>query len=621
MANELESLLVKLDADTAALRRALARADGDVLRFENSADRASRKVESRFDRMQSAVSGSLAGLGSAFAAAFGVGAALNAVKAVNDLSDAAEAASLGAQEFQALRVAASQAGVDVAEFDAALARFSLSMGEARARSGSFYEFLQKNLPGVAQQIQGTKTQGEALNVLSGALSRLTTNEERLVVAREALGKTSKELAGFLAQGTNATLRAADAARELGLALDDETLEKYKAAEKEINKLSLTISTTLQTALAGALPLIKNLNDAISEGSLRTNIEASDLSFLTDASLAKGARILKSELEGIQSAAAQATPDDSLFGEIKRGLFGTSAAQANNLRKSLANVQAELDKRRAAALTLIPEFQTEVVQAEVLKLQKQLPPFTTTLEFDAADALQALRQKAAEASGDTLGALNMQQDSEIERFRRLLAEKKIDEAEFNEARVLIYQSGSERIKQVYEEETRATAELGNSIKSVIEGSVGGSFDSLFRDGKFKASEFFQDILTGFARVATQALILKPILDSLFGSTGGGGSLGPLLASITPRASGGPMYPGQAYIAGERGPELIVPRSNMVARPGASMGGGGAVYNIDARGADISVAERIERALAAAEARRRDPVQAVAAHSRRYPARAA
>jgi hypothetical protein len=49
----------------------------------------------------------------------------------------------------------------------------------------------------------------------------------------------------------------------------------------------------------------------------------------------------------------------------------------------------------------------------------------------------------------------------------------------------------------------------------------------------------------------------------------------------RASGGPVSAGRAYVVGERGPELFVPRAAGVIQPSA--GGGGTVINVDARGA--------------------------------------
>ena len=45
----------------------------------------------------------------------------------------------------------------------------------------------------------------------------------------------------------------------------------------------------------------------------------------------------------------------------------------------------------------------------------------------------------------------------------------------------------------------------------------------------------------------------------GGGGGGGFLGMLLSFLMPRAGGGDVDPGSAYMVGERGPEMFVPGS--------------------------------------------------------------
>lgn len=626
MASELESLLVRIDADTTLLRRALSLAEKGVGTFEANVDASARKAEKRLSSMGSSIERSLNGVAAAALAAFSFQGVNNAINQVTALNDAAESAGLAAVEYQRLQFAAGQSGVASNELAESLAKFAVMTGEARARTGSFYEFLQKSLPTVAAQITATKTQGEALEVVSNALARLNNAEAQAVLGKEAFGKSARDLTRFLSEGADATREATKSAEELGRVLDTETIKQYEAAQRELAKLSNTIDTTFKNALAGALPLIKGFNDALAESqalSAEQNINLGAFDLASTKQLEAAYTRLQAQLSAVYDEASAKAPDDSWFGQLKRDLFGTSASQADELIKKLAAVRTEIGLRGARAnMAPLDGWEAKTTGPNPLTLQRPLPPWKTEIEFNAADALNDLRKKAAEGSGDKLGAIDVEIENETEKFRRMLAEKKIDEAEFQEARVLISMAAGDKIKAAYEEETKAAAALGMQARGILEGSVMGSLDEAFRTGKVSAAAFFADIAQGFAKMATQALILKPIMDSLFGTTGAGGSLsGALSGLLTPRATGGPMYPGQAYLAGERGPELIVPRSNMVARPGASLGGGGAVYNIDARGADISVAARVERALAQAEARRRDPVQAVAAHSRRYPARAA
>ncbi|TIX49378.1 tail tape measure protein [Alteraurantiacibacter aquimixticola] len=103
--------------------------------------------------------------------------------------------------------------------------------------------------------------------------------------------------------------------------------------------------------------------------------------------------------------------------------------------------------------------------------------------------------------------------------------------------------------------RAGAVLERGLLSAVRrGSLG--FDDLKRVA-----------LSTLNEIASQALTSG--ISQLFGSgggQGGGGGFGQLFSSLIGtvldlpgRATGGPVAPGQAYLVGERGPELFVPTS--------------------------------------------------------------
>ncbi len=79
-------------------------------------------------------------------------------------------------------------------------------------------------------------------------------------------------------------------------------------------------------------------------------------------------------------------------------------------------------------------------------------------------------------------------------------------------------------------------------------------------------------------------------------GGGGILSGLLGGIFGgfRAEGGPVRAGRAYVVGEEGPELMVPRTSGTIVPNGGGKGGGVSLSvsIDARGAQMGVAEQID-----------------------------
>ena len=79
----------------------------------------------------------------------------------------------------------------------------------------------------------------------------------------------------------------------------------------------------------------------------------------------------------------------------------------------------------------------------------------------------------------------------------------------------------------------------------------------------------------------ASIGRALGGSLFGGGAGVDIRGPGGSTTTPfggpRASGGPVSAGTAYLIGEEGPELFVPRQSGAVVPNHAIGGGGTVIH--------------------------------------------
>ena len=117
------------------------------------------------------------------------------------------------------------------------------------------------------------------------------------------------------------------------------------------------------------------------------------------------------------------------------------------------------------------------------------------------------------------------------------------------------------------------------------------ESGFRSGADGAEDVFRSMLLRMTSEFLSSQLLSGFKNLFsFGSGGGGGGfLGGLFGGA--RASGGPVSPGKAFLVGERGPELFVPGASGTIVPNGA--GGGMVFNIDARGADAGVEERIRQ----------------------------
>jgi phage-related minor tail protein len=112
----------------------------------------------------------------------------------------------------------------------------------------------------------------------------------------------------------------------------------------------------------------------------------------------------------------------------------------------------------------------------------------------------------------------------------------------------------------------------AIQSQLEGPLaasatkaGAAIDTALTKATKSGSSGFADLekvaIAAFAQIVAGAG--QTDFGSLFGGGGGGGLIGTLAGAVSSlfgapgRATGGPVTGGQAYVVGERGPELFVP----------------------------------------------------------------
>jgi len=139
---------------------------------------------------------------------------------------------------------------------------------------------------------------------------------------------------------------------------------------------------------------------------------------------------------------------------------------------------------------------------------------------------------------------------------------------------------QRLQEAIEQASEATSAWQQSVLGIklaiadIAATVGG----VLVDGLLQARSLFQSIkmiAAGIVRDLAAAAAKAAVLSALGLGTGGFfGTLGRIFGGF--RAHGGPVAPGRAYVVGERGPELFVPKAAgmiiphggfMAIRPGA------------------------------------------------------
>lgn len=196
-------------------------------------------------------------------------------------------------------------------------------------------------------------------------------------------------------------------------------------------------------------------------------------------------------------------------------------------------------------------------------------------------------------------------------RRLGSAATAEERQFVELATIAIMQQTEAIE--------ANKQAAEELKSVTKGFLQDFFGGL-EHGKTVWEAFGDAALNVLNKITDKLLddVLNAIFDvnGALGSGGAGGGILGLLGGlfkaglgggggIDPwggmRANGGPVSSGKAYLVGERGPEIMVPRHAGSIIPNSKIGGGGGgpsvtqVYHIDARGAVEGTAEQIRKAI--------------------------
>lgn len=655
MATVLETLLATLDADTRPMRRALSQAEGDLSNYERNVDKFLGKSEKRYIAAGQKMEAALKRVGAAVLAAISVDAAANAVTEVAALQKLSDQAGLTTDRFQELKFAFSSTGLEQERLGQAMSDFARNVQEVKNQHGDYYEFLKTTLPTVLEQVKVAQSQSDAFDVVAEAMRRLSSEQARLQLAQKTFGEAGSLMVTVLKGGAAGLAEATQKARENGLIIGGDSVEAAKKATTAYRELSTQLDVEFKRALVNVLPFLTDLFnkinseiDAINRFSAamrqageatnaRANPEATNSTKALDGAIENVTRQLQAQHDALNTST-------TLWDKAKNSFFDTEK-QAQKLEVELYNLLQRKKELTAKPVTL-GEWKVDV-NADVLNPRVK-PNYT------GVDALAEAAKTRADAEQEAFLSISKTYEQELERFRRLLEEKEITEAQYAKARADIVAANSARVMEAIKKERDAIAQQLQPFRDVIEQSLTDPLRDAF-DGNLKSmNEYFRQLVANMALAIQKTLVLKPLLDGIQNSISGpggytgflnaiglkgfgqstmdlgqingwqtdvtssGNGLSNLFAGF--RADGGPVVPGMSYNVGEHGVEKFVPTvPGYIVPNGASGGSNVTQINVDARGSDISVAERTERAVQAAARTMQDPVQAQRAVAKRFPYR--
>lgn len=117
------------------------------------------------------------------------------------------------------------------------------------------------------------------------------------------------------------------------------------------------------------------------------------------------------------------------------------------------------------------------------------------------------------------------------------------------------------------------ETGAAMFGSLMGNMGQALDNFVRTGKLSFKDFAKSVILDLIAIQLKAQAMKLFANLFgFGPAPAGGTTVPVVDAI-PRANGGPVSGNEAYLVGERGPELFVPRMSGSIIPNRAMSMGG------------------------------------------------
>jgi hypothetical protein len=402
-------------------------------------------------------------------------------------------------------------------------------------------------------------------------------ELNAVAAMARFGVVSPEEAAILERIDELTSKIAEAQIRLGEIKLSNSLEdrgRMQAAISELNVLEQQ-----KTALAGVLDNYKKVTSingqmlALQEGHYAALLEKLIPSEKERLAIAED---IHAQMIVIQSAQAEyIKSQDSFNNRLQLGyaLYGNLRRQAQGLAADAA----------AAAQAAVDPQMFKTIGAYQLNARTRLAAPTEAPKAKeekssgggATDPMKTLREQLALES-ELLGKTEAQQ--------RVIQALGLDYKKYGDAAL---QGLVGQITKM--DELNRLAEQQKAIASTIRDSFSSAFMSMV-DGTKSVKDAFRDMARNIIMKLYEVLVVQRLVNGIMGFVGKAfPALAPAIAGA--RAMGGPVTGGQAYMVGERGPELVVPSRNAQVVPNNKLGGGQGVTVIQQNtfGAGVSRAE--------------------------------
>jgi hypothetical protein len=602
MAFNAEQLNIVVAARTEELQKEMDKAQRKIKSFEAKSRRDLKSTTASFAMLSDAAKR----LGPILAAAFSIQAFQGAVDAAVEIENLSNIAGVTSDRFQILALTSRQFGIEQEKLSDILKDVNDKFGDyTQTGAGPLADFFENIAPkiGLTAAAFADMSSEQKLGAYINALEKANVTQSEMTFYMEAIASDSTALVQAFSNNGRAISEMEQKAKELGLVLDRETIEKSQEAKKELSLMASMLNTQVTQALlaisplaiqaAGAIAAItKEIASFLSFGSrlqAMANVPLLDAAGLRE--LANQYQGLEGELSDYNSAMSSYNANVEKFGENSEQAASWAkrlTLAENNLQQAIAEKQAQ-KAAEGAAIAGIQNLASETAQ---LREQAEIQKMT------AEDAERARIAKQRQAYEQAI--LNNMQSSGRELTHENTAQvlelgKRWEDAAIAASSIInpVKRAGAaaketketvEQMMQKIIDASPALQQLGidaDGLKSVsdrIQSSMEDAFMSIV-DGTGSAKDAFKAMAADIIKELYRVLVVQRLVGQF--QQGGGGIMGAIFnafgGGVKAAAAGSTVQAGNPTITGEHGRELFVPQVNgrvmTTAQTKQMMNGGG------------------------------------------------
>lgn len=490
------------------------------------------------------------------------------IDAADEMGKAASKAGVTTESLSALAYAAELSGSSQEEMTQALGKLSRQMSEAAAGGKTAQEAFKSIGISVTDASGKMKTSDQVFKEIADRFAAMPDGVAKTNAAIEIFGRAGANLIPTLNEGSEGLKNFADEAQRLGIIVDGDAAAAAAEFNDNITRLQKTAAGFGMTIANQVLPQITRLSEEMMRVNGGTGLaelagKAFNVVLQTVAVLAANvAFVLSSIGREIGGIAAQLTA-------IARLDFKGFSFIGQQMRADAAAARAELDafeRRMMGGAAPAGGGRGNIIPPLAIPGASG-GGFTPSSKPDKK-ALDAAK-KEAEAYDDWMQQMR---EGELDRYVRMLdqqdaalkksiEDQKKEEEAYQEWMREMQGAEHDRYYDMLAQREDAAKKTQDLAKE-----LGLTFTSAFEDaiaGGKSLGEVLRGLEQDIIRLITRKLVTEP-LGNMFTSW---------LGSVIPgfggaRATGGDVIGGRAYLVGENGPEMFVPRTTGTVVPNTS-----------------------------------------------------